>query len=192
MRAGRYVGTVLLLGGCSALIAGVLALAAGAWMLVEIRSAPELTVAGGQVVTIPQGGFLRDSVPVYADADVDVADLDTDPGCRLTGQAAGDTLRIDDLFFATGEDVTVEGRTWYPLVEVSLADDRPGMECPGLPDSATVAVGEPRTFDSSIGFVTPSVLVAGPLFILLGLGGALVGVLLLRDAPRTASTRWQA
>jgi len=190
VRAGRYVGTVLLLGSCCALIAGVLALAAGAWMLVEARSAPELTVAGGQVVTIPQGGLLRDSVPVYAD--VDVAGLDTDPGCRLTGQAAGDTLRIDDLFFATGEEVTVEGRTWYPLVEVSLADDGPGMECPGLPDSATVAVGEPRTFGSSIGFVTPSVLVAGPLFILLGLGGAVVGVLLLRDAPRTASARWQA
>ncbi len=182
MGGRQLIRLVLLYGGCCVLIAGLIGMAAGAWMLTSTLSTPDLEVADGRTATLPKGGFLRDTVPVYADEPTTASSW-METSCRLVG--ADSLTAVDDTFFALGDEVTVDGRTWYPLVEVSLDDDRHRLRCSGLPDSASLAVGEPRAFSSWTTPVAPGIIAFGGFMVLFG--AAAVGV--AAALGRSASTR---
>ena len=189
MGARALIRLVPLFGGCCVVIAGLLGAAVGTWMLTSARSTPDLTVVDGSTATLPKGGFLRGNVPVYADEPTTAASW-TEASCRLVGEES--PTAVDDLFFATGDEVSVDGRTWYPLVEVSLDDDTHRLTCAGVPDSATMAVGEPRAFSSWTSTVAPVIIVFGGFMVLFGAAAVLVAVLLGRSASTPRPAGWQS
>ena len=171
------------------LVAGVVGVAMGTWMLTSTRSTPTLDVVDGRTATLPEGGFLHDNVPVYSDEPTTASSW-METSCRLVGEES--PTAVDDLFFVTGDEVTVDGRTWYPLVEVSLDGQTHRLKCSGVPDSATLAVGEPRAFSSWTSTMAPVLIIFGGFMTLFGAAALLVAVLLGRSASPPRSAGWQA
>lgn len=171
--------TVLLVGAVCIVLAGLASLVLGLTTLARSSGEVELTVTE-QPVAVPTAGLFGGSTMVYAGAQVDQGPREL--GCELVddrGTAQSQT-RLDQLSHALGDPLTVDGVTWYPLTEVSLASRPATLSCPAIPGQLAVADG--GTFGGDSRMIGAFATGTGLLFFLLGAVG--VGVLGLAGRRR--------
>lgn len=138
--------SVLLLAGVSMLIGGVASILVGVMALSAGQQGPELTVVSGPSVDIPEAsGLFGGTVTVYTSSRMDSGP--TTLGCQLV-EADGDiaqSTRMSSFTSVLGDQVSVDGVTWYPFTEVDLASSTATLDCPGS-TLTSAATSTPSTF----------------------------------------------
>lgn len=165
------VRSVLLAGAVCITIAGLVALVLGLATLARADEQPRLTIAD-QPVSVPPAGLFGGFLQVYTAAPVERSPREL--GCALVDDRGREQppTRLDQLGHVLGEPVTLDGVTWHPLTEVSLASRAATLSCPGV--SSRLAVADGGVFGSDSRTIGAFATGTGVLFVLVGVIGTAV------------------